>query len=71
VSPGDEVIYLPDPWLHGLMIVDFVLPNGRIVTISGPDEREAIFSPQELEPYAWWISKQETDPASLAPREAA
>jgi hypothetical protein len=58
MSPGDAVVYLQDPYLHGAGVIDEVLKDGRLLVLFA-GEREEVFDAHELELLEVWLSVQE------------
>lgn len=60
MSPGDAVVMISDPFLHGCGLFDCCLPDGRVLVVF-IGEREEVFEPIELELLDIWIEQQMRD----------
>jgi hypothetical protein len=66
VGPGDAVVVLADPWLHGAGVIDEVLRDGRLLVLFH-GEREEVFDAHELELLDVWIVGQDDAALLLSP----
>lgn len=70
MKPGSRVVYVKDPQLFGVGVIDHVLANGRIVVMFEEDDLftyDEQFDPLELELETVWQKRMDRLPTVTIP----